>query len=84
MYRFNNGLKPRHFKLLEFKYNKCIGSILKDKRLFKIDKVFKYNKCIGSIEEQDRIIQLGINLNTTNVSVQYRRDDKWANQSLCI
>ena len=58
-------------KKIEFKYNKCIGSM----SLFHINLIFcfrfKYNKCIGSINPRHSWIQLLTYLNTTNVSVQF-------------
>ena len=54
----------------EFKYNKCIGSIIRMMSSLNISSVFKYNKCIGSIFEVFLSIFATAYLNTTNVSVQ--------------
>ena len=53
-----------------FKYNKCIGSIVVSGSNALFALLFKYNKCIGSMGDYSTVIGGGLDLNTTNVSVQ--------------
>ena len=74
MYRFNLGAVEIEEENPEFKYNKCIGSIQNIISIIILKVRFKYNKCIGSILGYLLTGKASNHLNTTNVSVQSRKD----------